>query len=104
MFLQVFNPKSTADRILGCVNRACAGTSLVIPWVRYGELYRLIEEAEQGVSKEEGDAMKASFESDAFAVDQLIVYMRQVRQTAFNHYADTLCNRILIFFLLLLVD
>jgi signal recognition particle GTPase len=45
---------------------------------RYGDLYKLIEEAEQGVSKEEGDALKASFESDAFAVDQLIVYMRQV--------------------------
>jgi hypothetical protein len=45
---------------------------------RYGDLYKLIEEAEQGVSKEEGDAMKASFESDKFTVDQLIVYMRQV--------------------------
>jgi hypothetical protein len=45
---------------------------------RYGDLYKLIEEAEQGVSKEEGDAMKASFESDTFTVDQLVVYMRQV--------------------------
>ena len=45
---------------------------------RYGELYKLIEEAEQGVSVDEGQALKQSFESDAFAVDQLIVYMRQV--------------------------
>jgi hypothetical protein len=46
----------------------------------YGELYKLVEEAEQGVSKEDGDAMKSSFASDTFAVDQLLVYMRQVRQ------------------------
>ncbi len=46
----------------------------------YGELYKLVEEAEQGVSKEDGDAMKSSFANDTFAVDQLLVYMRQVRQ------------------------
>ena len=46
----------------------------------YGELYKLVEEAEQGVSKEDGDAMKTSFASDTFAIDQLLVYMRQVQQ------------------------
>jgi hypothetical protein len=46
----------------------------------YGELYKLVEEAEQGVSKEDGDAMKTSFASDTFAIDQLLVYMRQVKQ------------------------
>jgi hypothetical protein len=56
--------------IAGCASDAAG--------IRYGDLYKLVEEAEQGVSKEDGDAMKASFESDAFAVDQLIVYMRQV--------------------------
>jgi len=50
----------------------------VIDGCRYGQLYKLIEDAEEGVSQEEGAAMRQSFEGDAFALDQLLVYMRQV--------------------------